>query len=52
MTKLVHNEQVKLRATFFNNLGSAMFLGAIFLPGSHLSAQASRSRGDVPLAGC
>jgi hypothetical protein len=32
MSKLVHNERVKLQATFFNNVGIALFVGAIFIP--------------------
>ena len=40
---LVHNETVKLRATFFNNVAAGTFVAAFLIPGlSHMSG-ASRS---------
>jgi hypothetical protein len=32
MSKLVRNEQQKLRATFLNNLGLAAFVGGVLAP--------------------
>jgi hypothetical protein len=32
MSNLVHNEQVKLAATFWNNLGVAALLGVFLVP--------------------
>src|SRR5262249_1284163 len=32
MSNLVHNEQVKLAATFYNNLGAAALLGVFLVP--------------------
>jgi hypothetical protein len=32
MSNLVHNEQVKLAATFWNNLGVAVLLGVFLVP--------------------
>jgi hypothetical protein len=32
MSNLVHNEQVKLSATFLNNLGVAMLIGVFLIP--------------------
>ena len=32
MSNLIHNERIKLTATFANNLAVGAFLGAIFIP--------------------
>jgi hypothetical protein len=33
MSKIVHNEKLKLRATFLNNLGIAAFIACFLTPG-------------------
>jgi hypothetical protein len=33
MGNLVHNERIKLRAAFFNNIGVAAFVTGIIVPG-------------------
>ena len=33
MSDLIHNERVKLRATFLNNLGIAAFIACFITPG-------------------
>ena len=32
MSDLIHNEQLKLAATFYNNLAVGLLLGAVFIP--------------------
>ena len=51
MSNLVHNERLKLRATFFSNLGIAAFIACFITPGFFEFAETRTERLIMALLG-